>query len=120
MSRGECKSHRNECTRSLQTFPANRHQANCQVAENWQPNSTNLKYNNYKGFQKSVVIKSAKLFVETKLKRRSKNLRLPTTFERDTQGVYPRDMLLIERLEAQFEIKLFSGQLLKVLLSLAL
>ena len=37
----------------------------------------------------------------------------PTAFaERDTQGVYPRDMLLIEKLEARFEIKLFLDQLL--------
>ena len=32
--------------------------------------------------------------------------------ERDTQGVYPRDMLLIEMLEARFEIKLFLDQFL--------
>ena len=37
------------------------------VAENWQSNSTNLKHNNkYKGFQKSVLIKSEKWFVATK------------------------------------------------------
>ena len=38
-------------TRPLQTFPANRNQANYQVAENWQPNSKNFKHSNYKGLR---------------------------------------------------------------------
>ena len=53
------------------------------------------------------------MICRNKIETANKNVWLPTAFaERDTQGVYPRDMLLIEKLEARFEIKLFLDQLL--------